>query len=127
MEFDAMRVFNAKWIVMLPALLAVLVLSGCGHTSGLEIANDVGKSVLFGMAAGEVADCKDYRQPNNRSICEEQTEAVIKLGKSLHRELKPADDSPSAEDLSNELGTFIEQRRTPAVGSSDDTDEVSSP
>ena len=121
-----MPIFQAKRIVALPILSAVLALSGCGHTSGLEVTKDVGMSVLVEMAAGIVADCDDYRQPNNRSICENQTETVVKLGQTLRSELKPADNSPTAEELSNDLDAFIEQRRNPAVGNIDDTEEASS-
>ena len=126
-EFDAIRVYHAERIVTLATLLSVLVLSGCSSTSGLEVAKDVGMSVLIEAAAVAVTDCKDFPQPRNSSTCEDQTDAVVKLGQSLRSELKPSDDSPSAEELSNELDTFIEQRRTPAAGNRDDTEEVASP
>ena len=117
-----MRIFHSTRTVALPALLAPLALAGCESTSGLDVVKDVGMSVVVEIAAGVVADCNDYHQPNNRSICEEQTDAVVKLGQSLHSELTPAYDSPSADELSEHLDTFIEQRRMPAVGNLDETD-----
>ena len=122
-----MGIFRAKPLTALPTLLAALVLSGCGHTSGLEVSKGVGMGVLAVMAAGTATDCRDHSQPNNRSICEDRTEAVVKLGRSLYSELKPADGSPGADELSNDLDTFIEQRRTPAIDDKDDTEETSSP
>jgi hypothetical protein len=122
-----MRILHADRIVALPTLLAVLVLSGCGHASGLGVAEGVGKSVLAVMAAGAIADCDDSGHPRESSICEQQTEAVIKFGQSVYTELQPAEDTPSAEELSDDLDTFIEKRRTPPVGNKDDTEVVSSP
>jgi hypothetical protein len=109
-----MRIFLAKQLVALPTLLAALVLSSCGHTSGAEVAKDVAKGVLVGLAADAAADCEDHSQPQNNSICENKSEAALKLAQSLHRELRPADDSTSAEELSRDFDTFIEQRRAPA-------------
>jgi hypothetical protein len=121
-----MRILHAKWTVALAALLAALVLSGCGHASGLEVAEGVGKGVFGVMAAEAIADCKDYVQPRNQAICENQTEAVMKFSQSVYLELKPAEDTPGAEELSNDLDTFIQQRRMPAVDNKDDAEEDSS-
>ncbi|MEJ2257364.1 MAG: hypothetical protein P8X98_10210, partial [Woeseiaceae bacterium] len=91
----------------------------------LEVAEGVGKGVFGVMAAEAIADCKDYVQPRNQAICENQTEAVMKFSQSVYPELKPAKDTPSAEELSNDLDTFIQQRRMPTVSNKDDTEEDS--
>jgi hypothetical protein len=122
-----MSILHAKRIVAIATLMAVLVLSGCGHASGLEVAEGVGNSVLAVVAADAIADCNDNGHPRESSICEEQTEAVMKFGQSVYSELKPAEETPSAEELSNDLNTFIEKRRTPPVGNKDDTKMESSP
>ncbi|MEJ2330472.1 MAG: hypothetical protein P8Z33_11530 [Gammaproteobacteria bacterium] len=120
-----MRTLHAKRTLALAELLAALILSGCSHASGLEVAEGVGRGVFGVMAAGAIADCEDDVQPRNQAICENQTEAVMKFSQSVYRELKPAKDTPSAEELSNDLDTFIQQRRMPTVSNKDDTEEDS--
>jgi len=106
-----MRTFHAKGIVVVPALLAALVLASCGHTSGSEVATDAGQGASVEVTEVVVAkDCNETRV-NNHSSCMDLAEAILQLGQSVYGELKPADDSPDARELSEDLDTFIEQRR----------------
>jgi hypothetical protein len=45
------------------------------------------------------------------SNCMDLAEAILQLGQSVYGELKPPDDSPDAKELSDDLDTFIKQRR----------------
>jgi hypothetical protein len=108
-----MRILSKKAVVALTVLAGGFVLSGCGSSSGLEVAKDVGESLVVDVAAGVVADCVDYSQPDNDSICRNKEEAVVKLGQSAYSELKPADTGPGAKELSEDLNAFIEGKRAP--------------
>ena len=122
-----MRILSNKAAVASPALVVGLVLSGCGSSSGLEVARDVGESLLVDVAASAVADCTDFSQPNNDSICRDKEETVVKLGQSLYSELRPSPERPGAKELSEEFNTFIEERRAPAHDNGDVTNGTSSP
>ena len=106
-----MYIFHAKPAVTVPALLVALVLAGCGHTAGPEVAKDAGERELVEVTEMVVAkDCNETRI-NNHSSCMDLAEAILQLGESVYDELKPADDSPSAKELTNDLDSFIKQRR----------------
>ena len=106
-----MCMFHAKRAVTVPTLLVALVLAGCGHTAGPEVTEDPGEKELVEVTEMVVAkDCNETRI-NNHSSCMDLSEAILQLGESVYDELKPADDSPSAKELTNDLDTFIKQRR----------------
>jgi hypothetical protein len=116
-----MRILSKRAVVVLTVLAAGFVLSGCGSSSGLAVAKDVGESLVVDVAAGVVADCVDHSQPNNDSICRNKEEAVVKLGQSVYGELKHADTGPGAKELSEDLNAFIEGKRAPEHDNGDVT------
>ena len=119
--------FNTKRIVAVPTLLVAMVLAGCGHTAGPEVTKGAGERELDQVTEMVVArDCNETRI-NSHSSCMDLAEAILQLGESVYDELKPADDSPGAGELTNDLDTFIKQRRTPTNYNREDTEEASPP
>ena len=116
---------HAKLIVAASTLLAAVVLVGCGHTSGPELARDAGESAP--VKVKEMVVVKDCNETpfNNHSNCVELAEAILQLGESVYDELMPDDDGPDARELSSDLDTFMERRRTPTNYNRDDTEEAS--
>ena len=103
-----------------PALLAAVVLAGCGHTAGPEFARDAGERGP--VEVKEMVVVKDCNETpiNNHSNCMELAEAILQLGESVYDELKPDDDGPDARELSSDLDTFMEQRHASGLQRADE-------